>query len=554
MTTGRGHGAHGAKTPLDDEVRAAGPSWLPGAALALVEATAVALLIIQAGWALDDVASGRLIGGPRIAGLVAASIIATLCAGAAPWLAQSSAARTEKGLRRLVVAGAFRLGVTGTRGRAGELLSLAGHAVEKAAHYRAAFIGPMVGALASPLLVLLIMGITIDWPTAGWLALLLLIVPLAVGGFRRVVRPIGASYRRTQGQLTAGFLESIQALGTLVYARAADRAAADLARRGERHRRSVMRLLAGNQLLILVVDAAFSLAVTAASAGLALIRLRGGAITLGEAVAVVLLAVLVTGPADVFGSFFYIGIGGRAAQSQLSAHAARARAASHVIGEREVGGSAAVELDGVTLGWPGAAPVLTDFSLRIEEGERVAIVGPSGVGKSTLSALLQAHLTPAAGAASVAGLDIAASDPDLVRARLAVLEQRAHLFLGSIAENLRLADPEADDARLWEALALAGMDDEVRRMPGGLDAQVGEHGSRLSGGQAQRLAIARAALRDAPVLILDEPTSQVDLGAEAEILAALDRLAAGRTVVMIAHRPGAILAADRVRELGGVQA
>ena len=116
------------------------------------------------------------------------------------------------------------------------------------------------------------------------------------------------------------------------------------------------------------------------------------------------------------------------------------------------------------------------------------------------------------------------------------------------------ADPEADDARLWEALALAGMDDEVRRMPGGLDAQVGEHGSRLSGGQAQRLAIARAALRDAPVLILDEPTSQVDLGAEAEILAALDRLAAGRTVVMIAHRPGAILAADRVRELGGVQA
>jgi ATP-binding cassette subfamily C protein len=149
----------------------------------------------------------------------------------------------------------------------------------------------------------------------------------------------------------------------------------------------------------------------------------------------------------------------------------------------------------------------------------------------------------------VGGVDVAATDPADVRARLAVVEQRTFLFLGTVAANLRVADPAATDERLWEALALAGLADEVAAMPRGLDTPVGEHGALLSGGQAQRLGIARAWLRDAPILLLDEPTSQVDLAGEAAILEALDRLAAGRTVLMIAHRPGAILAADRTVEL-----
>jgi ABC-type multidrug transport system fused ATPase/permease subunit len=148
----------------------------------------------------------------------------------------------------------------------------------------------------------------------------------------------------------------------------------------------------------------------------------------------------------------------------------------------------------------------------------------------------------------VDGHDVVA-DPAGARARTAVVEQRTFLFLGSIADNLLVADPDADEAQLWEAVELAGLREEIEAMPDGLATQVGEHGRLLSGGQAQRLAIARAALRDAPVLLLDEPTSQVDLAGEAAILAALDRLARGRTVLLIAHRPGAVLAADRVVEL-----
>jgi ABC-type multidrug transport system fused ATPase/permease subunit len=140
-------------------------------------------------------------------------------------------------------------------------------------------------------------------------------------------------------------------------------------------------------------------------------------------------------------------------------------------------------------------------------------------------------------------------NPAGARSRIAAVQQRAFHFLGTIEDNLRLAAPAVTEARLWEALELAGLRADVEAMPAGLATPVGEQGALLSGGQSQRLAIAQAWLQDAPILVLDEPTSQVDLAAEEQILAALRRLAADRTVLMIAHRPGAILAADRVIRL-----
>ena len=136
-----------------------------------------------------------------------------------------------------------------------------------------------------------------------------------------------------------------------------------------------------------------------------------------------------------------------------------------------------------------------------------------------------------------------------MRRALAVVEQRTHLFHGSIADNLRLADGAATEQDMWDALDFAGLANEVRAMPQGLRTFVGEHGLSLSGGQSQRLAIARAHLRNAPILLLDEATSQVDLAGEAVFLAKLDELAAGRTVLMIAHRPAAVLSADRIIDL-----
>ena len=545
-------GATVPRIPLPAVVRDSTPLWVlwTSAGIAWTGAIATALLFAWLGGTIDDgVASPDTWLPP-----VLLAVVAAVCAGAGPWFSQWAGSAAERRLRQAAVARVFDLGVAGAAGRSGQLLSLATDAVERTAHYRAAFLGPIIGALTTPLLVLGVMATTVDAVTAGWLALLILLVPLLVGGFQRAVRPIGAAYRRSQARLTAGFLEAIQALDTLVYARAADRVAADLARRGEEHRRGLMRMLAGNQMLIFVVDAAFSLSVVVAATAIAVLRVADGSVTAGAGIAIVLMTVLVIGPVDVIGQFFYIGIGGRAAQRQLAEHFADEPAAVPPSSEMPAAAGGAVVLADVVAAWPGAEPVLRGLSLRVEPGERVALVGPSGIGKSTVSALVQAQLLPSAGHVLVDGLDTRTADPAAVRARLTVVEQRPFLFLGSIAENLKMADPTATEERLWEALDLAGLRAEVEAMPARLHTPVGEHGALLSGGQGQRLAIARAALRDAPILILDEPTSQVDLAGEAAILDALNRLAAGRTVLMIAHRPGAIRAADRIIALSREEA
>jgi ABC-type transport system involved in cytochrome bd biosynthesis fused ATPase/permease subunit len=482
------------------------------------------------------------------------------------------------------VSAVFRGGSVRASAQAGRLLATATTSVEKTAHYRASFLGPITASLTTPLLVLLIMALSVDAVTAGVLTLLVLLVPLLVGGFQRLVRPVGGRYRRSQAALTAAFVDAIQGLETLVLARAAHRRAELLARRGEEHRRSLMRMLAINQLLILVVDAAFSLGVVVAAAVLAVVRVAHGDLTLGDGAAILLMTTLVIGPVDVVGQFFYIGIAGRAAQTQIGSvvtaadpgapapegdaakgtagqdpaaqdaaaldaaaldAAEAAQAPSTGAGVRAGEPTDALVLEGVDAGWPGGPTVLEGLSLRVARGEHVALVGPSGSGKSTVAALLQGHLVARSGTVRVDGID-PGREPARARQRIAAVSQRAFHFLGTIEDNLRIAAPQASDAQLWDALERAGMRSDVEAMPAGLATSVGEQGALLSGGQSQRLAIARAWLSDAPILVLDEPTSQVDLAAEEQILAALRRLAAERTVLMIAHRPGAILAADRI--------
>ena len=538
-------------------VRRATPRWLLicSVVLSWVAALATALLLVLLGDGVDRMVGGRPVPRGRPVLLIGLAVICGLAVGVGQWLSQWGASSTERRLRQAVMSRVLQLGPTGTRGGTGELLSMATNSVERTAHYRAGFLGPMTGALTTPLLVLAVMAVTTDAGIAWRLAVLIVLVPLAIGGFQRLVRPVGAAYHRSQARLTSAFLEALRGLDTLVYARAAQGTADRLAERGEQHRRSLMHLLAVNQLLILVVDVAFSLTVVVAGGVLAADRVASGALPVGRGVAVLLMTVLVIGPVDVVGQFFYIGVTGRANQRNLGRHLSAGRPPAGAqtrpqrSGELQQGHQAAILLEDVSASWSADRPVLSGLNLRVEQGETVALVGPSGVGKSTVRALIQGFLMPTSGRVLVAGLDTASCSAQLIRSQLAVVEQRPFLFLGSIADNLRMAAPDASESELWRALGTAGLDGEVRAMPRGLQTPVGARGRTMSGGQAQRLAIARAVLRDAEILILDEPTSEVDLGAEADILAALRRLAQGRTVLLIAHRPGAIMAADRLIRL-----
>ena len=186
------------------------------------------------------------------------------------------------------------------------------------------------------------------------------------------------------------------------------------------------------------------------------------------------------------------------------------------------------------------------LSFSIAAGERVGIVGPSGSGKSTIVRLLLRLHDPQSGAVRIGGHDLRALDPEAVRRMIAVVAQDTYLFHGTIEDNLRLGCPDASEADLVAAARAANAHDFIEALPDGYQTVIGERGARLSGGQRQRIAIARALLRDAPILVLDEALSSVDAENEAVIQQALDRLMAGRTTLILAHRLSSVINADRI--------
>jgi ATP-binding cassette subfamily B protein/subfamily B ATP-binding cassette protein MsbA len=193
--------------------------------------------------------------------------------------------------------------------------------------------------------------------------------------------------------------------------------------------------------------------------------------------------------------------------------------------------------------------VLRDLSLTIGAGETVALVGATGAGKSTLVSLVPRFFDPWAGRVLIDGQDVRALTLQSLREQVALVLQEPFLLPLTVAENIAYGRPGAGREEIVAAAVAANADEFIRRLPEGYDTVIGERGATLSGGQRQRLAIARALLKDAPILILDEPTSALDARTEALILEALERLMANRTTLIIAHRLSTIRNADRVVEL-----
>jgi ATP-binding cassette subfamily B protein len=207
--------------------------------------------------------------------------------------------------------------------------------------------------------------------------------------------------------------------------------------------------------------------------------------------------------------------------------------------------SGSIELRGLTFAYIDE-PVIHDVNLTIRAGETVALVGPTGAGKSTLAKLIARFYDPDEGAVLIDGYDLRDVAQASLRAQLGIVPQEGYLFSGTVAENLRFARPDATDAELRRACAAIGALEFIDALPDGFETQIEERGSRLSTGQRQLLAFARALVADPRLLILDEATSSVDLRTEARIEQALATLLAGRTAIVIAHRLSTIRDADRI--------
>jgi ATP-binding cassette, subfamily C, bacterial CydC len=211
-----------------------------------------------------------------------------------------------------------------------------------------------------------------------------------------------------------------------------------------------------------------------------------------------------------------------------------------------------VRFEAVRFGYGrGCQPVLDGFDLELRPGETTALVGASGAGKTTCANLLMRFWDPQGGRISISGCDIRDLPIEALRRKVTLVPQDVHLFSGTVADNIRLGRPEASDAEIERAARVAQAHEFITALPDGYATQCGERGTRLSGGQRQRIAIARAFLRDAPILVMDEAVSNLDSDSEAALHVAMETVRRGRTVLIIAHRPSTIRRADRIVVLEG---
>jgi len=350
--------------------------------------------------------------------------------------------------------------------------------------------------------------------------------------------------------LSSHFLDVVRGLPTLrAFGRARDEAAI-VGEVSDRYRRATMETLRISFLSgsVLELAATIGVALVAVTAG---VRLVDGSLGLEAGLAVIVLAPELYLPFRRLGAEYHASADGLAVADRLFALLDAPEAAA--TGGTRLAPSPArvpVALERVSFSYPSRpGPVLDEFSLELSPGEAVALVGESGAGKSTVAALLLGLLEPTAGAVTVGGTDLRECGLDAWRRLVAWVPQYPTLFRGTVADNIRLGDPDATDESVSEAARLAGADEFIRTLPNGYATLVGDGERSLSPGERRRVGLARAFVRDAPLVILDEPTADLDPDSVAVVAAAVQLLQAGRTMLVIAHRPELVRGVDRVVRL-----
>lgn len=516
---------------------------LVGAALVVAQAMLIAEVVVgafQKGLSVSGLTTPLLL----LAGVAAGR-------GLVSWLTELAAHRASAAvkseLRGRLLAQAAALGPGWLSGqKAGSLAALATRGVDALDDYFSRYLPQLGLAVVVPVAVLARI-VTEDWVSAAIIVVTLPLIPLFMILIGWYTQARMDRQWKLLSRLSGHFLDVVAGLPTLkVFGRAKAQAESIRAITSE-YRQATMKTLRIAFLSSFALELLSTLSVALVAVGIGM-RLVHGDLDLYTGLVILVLAPEAYLPIRQVGAQYHAAAEGLAAAEEIFEvleTPARER------GTAAVPSSPRIELENVTVRHKGRVePSLDAASLVVEPGETVALVGPSGVGKSTLLDVVLGFTAPEEGGSiRVGGVELDALDAEEWRSRIAWVPQRPHFFAGTVAENVRLARPDASDASVRQALRDAGADEFVAGLPEGAETPLGEEGAGLSAGQRQRLALARAFLADRPLLLLDEPTAALDGETEAAVVDAVRRLAAGRTVLLVVHRPALLAVADRVVEL-----
>ncbi|MFF2805888.1 thiol reductant ABC exporter subunit CydD [Streptomyces sp. NPDC058000] len=429
--------------------------------------------------------------------------------------------------------------------RTGELTTLATRGIDALDDYFARYLPQLGLAVVVPVAVLarIVIG---DWISALTIVVTLPLIPLFMVLIGWATQSRMDRQWRLLSRLSGHFLDVVEGLPTLkVFGRAKAQAASIRAITSE-YRQATLRTLRIAFLSSFALELLATISVALVAVGIGM-RLVHGELDLSTGLMVLVLAPEAYLPLRQVGAQYHAAAEGLSAAEEIFAVL---ETRPRTPGTAPAPDGTGLTVEGLVVRHPGrTAASLPATSFEVRSGETVALVGPSGAGKSTLLSVVLGFTEPSEGRVLVAGEDIAGLSPDDWHSRIAWVPQHPHLFAGSIAENVRLVRPDADDAAVRAALGEAGALDFVDALPDGPATRLGESGAGLSAGQRQRIALARAFLADRPIVLLDEPTANLDGETEQALVEAVGRLVAGRTVLMVVHRPALLAVADRTVRL-----
>jgi ATP-binding cassette, subfamily C, bacterial CydD len=521
----------------------------------LLGLAATGLILLQASLLAHLLAAAATGTGVTVlAGSLAALAIVLLARAAAGYggevAALRAAAAVKSQLRRRLTDHVLKLGPSWPRQssgqspagrRCGEVTTLATRGLDGLDPYFARYLPQLVLACVVPSAVLIRVGLA-DWISGLVIGLTLPLIPVFAIVVGLQAKATTQRQWRLLARLGGHFLDVVEGLPTLKLFGRGKPQAEVVGRVTDDYRKATMATLrvAFLSAFVLEITAALATALVAVEVGL---RLLAGHMSYQTALLVLLLTPEAYLPLRAVGAQFHASTEGAAAAGDVFAILD-----TPLLTVTEPGAARVdlrydtIRLAGVTLAYPGRpGPALDQVSLTIRPGDQITLAGPSGAGKSSLLALLLRFARPTEGRIEAGGTDLARIDLDSWRRQIAWVPQDPHLFAASVAENIALGDPQASRAAIAAAARAAGAAGFIEDLPQGYDTGVGERGLRLSSGQRQQIALARAFLRDAPLLLLDEPAAHLDAASAARLDDALAALTAGRTVIRVSHdrRPDA---------------
>ncbi len=521
-----------------------------GMAAGLIDVALTLTLFYLLGLSLD----GALEGQNLLAEFVGFVILLFLLKFSFAWLfrtAQSKAcSETKVSVRDMVYRHALKLGpgLLG-KGRTGQLVNTTVDGMDWLENYYGVYFIQFAVGMGTPILLcLFILGM--DWVVGLALIVSIPITPLFIRAVSSSFSDVSRRYSKVLDSQSAHFLDSIQGMSTLKSFNLSRKRGEDMRVANEELRQETMGLLFVNQMMIAFVDFGFALASTLVITVVALIRLDGGFLTAGEVIALILASSMFSKTLGSLGKFFFAGAVGREIANKISKFLDEKPSIQDSPANENTPlalQKPSIEFENVSFSYEGSdVPAIDDISFKMEAAETLALIGQSGSGKTTLTNLILRTLKPSAGTIKLDGKSLDDLPVDWVREQIALVPQDPFLFFGTIADNLRVAKEDATEDELKAATEAAELYDYIKSTPKGFDTMVGEQGLALSSGQVQRLAIARALLKDSSIVILDEPTSQIDVETEFELTKALQRLTQNKTVLLIAHRLSTVEQADRI--------